>query len=161
MSFLSEEEVYLGAKVILKRAGWQVVAGQPARGTDNLPVVEVKSPDVSEKGSLGSYKPDIIAIREGSTLLVEAKPQHDSSDANKLIAMVSNQGRLALLYQELVARGIVKVEGDPGAHLESFQSGVIGALANSDTVAPRGPLFHIRVRDPWGTGMILPPPAVD
>ena len=40
---LSEEEVYNGAKRILKNNNYTLLAGQPPRGVDHLPVVEIKS----------------------------------------------------------------------------------------------------------------------
>jgi len=40
---MTEDEVYVRAKRLLREQGWDILGGQPPRGTDSLPVIEVKS----------------------------------------------------------------------------------------------------------------------
>jgi len=54
---LSEEEVYNGAKRWLRKNGYIVLAGQPARGVDHLPVIEIKQPTGDKENKL-AYKPE-------------------------------------------------------------------------------------------------------
>ena len=60
---LNEEEVYNGSKQWLIDNGFAVLAGQPARGVDHLPVIEIKE-STGEKGSKFSYKPDLVAYKD-------------------------------------------------------------------------------------------------
>ena len=75
---LSEEEVYNGAKRILTKNNYVLLAGQPPRGVDHLPVVEIKSGTNKEKGSKDSFKPDLVAYKDNILLIIECKPNFNT-----------------------------------------------------------------------------------
>lgn len=155
MPFLSEDAVYVGAKKILKRFGWIVIAGQPPSGTDHFPVVEVKSPLRTGIGSIGAFKPDLVAHREGLTMLVECKPTHSEADARKLRLTLGDRQRVDLLYEEIEQRGLFrrrKIE----IGLEEFAEGLRGALAHSGTAIAQPDLLIISVDSIAGEGRIVP-----
>lgn len=104
---MSETRVYLLTKRYLRGAGWEIVGGQPPNGTDSFPVIEISSPSVTEKGSKGSFKPDLIAVRRSDWVMtiIECKPAYSQPDVQKLAEAILPD-RLKLLYRELNQRGI-------------------------------------------------------
>jgi hypothetical protein len=54
LKMLDENTLYEKVKNYLKTTGWIILGGQPARGTNHLPVIEVK--DSPSRGSKGSKK---------------------------------------------------------------------------------------------------------
>lgn len=119
---MREDLVYVEAKSALKARGWSVIAGQPPRGTDHLPVVEIKDPDRAGKGSGGAYKPDLIVFDGSWLLLGECKSHFDLGDLAKLESVLSSTTRQQALREELRLRNL------PGADVP-----IGGFLANSDT----------------------------
>lgn len=97
---MTEEEVYLGTKNYLIRNGFTILAGQPPRGVDHLPVIEIKE-NSELKGSKLSYKPDLIAYKNNYFIIIECKPQFDFGDYTKLKSVISSTTRLEKLYLEL------------------------------------------------------------
>lgn len=89
---LSESEVYVYSKRFLRNCGWKLIGGEPPGGSDGLPRVEAKHPDVDTKGSEGSKKVDIIAYHDGHVLLLELKSKFDRGDVEKLDELVG-EGR--------------------------------------------------------------------
>lgn len=108
---MREDLVYLLTKEALKTAGWTVVAGQPSSGTDHLPVVEIKEPMREGNGSLGAFKPDLIAWHHPWLAIGECKPKFDEGDVSKLRNILSSQRRLDELRKELALRGLPGAEG--------------------------------------------------
>lgn len=145
---LREDEVYVGAKALLHRLGWTVIAGQPPAGCDHLPVVEVKAPKRDALGSLGAYKPDLVAVRETWLLLVECKPLHDDADAAKLRAVIHSGERRATLLSELHQRRLLGKRG----FSESTSFSLLGALAHSGPVRLQVDLVVLSVLDVSGNG---------
>lgn len=96
---LTEEAVYLGTKNWLKSHGYTVLAGQPARGTDHLPVIEIKSP-TGKKGSKFSYKPDLFAFKDGYFYVIECKPSFNYGDCEKIWDVLQDDIRSNALYEE-------------------------------------------------------------
>lgn len=94
---LSESEIYIRAKTILVENGWTLLGGEPPDGTDNLPRIELKNPHYSGKGSKGSKKVDLIAIKSDRILLLELKRFYSESDIKKLNEIFSDEEwRIAL-----------------------------------------------------------------
>jgi len=88
---LSESEIYVYSKRFLRNCGWKLIGGEPPGGSDGLPRVEAKHPDVDVKGSEGSKKVDIIAYRNGYVLLLELKSTFDRADIEKLDELVGER----------------------------------------------------------------------
>lgn len=108
---MDEGEVYEGAKLLLRRLGWELLAGQPPGGTNSLPVVEVKPGATGLTGSLGSLKPDLIAYKDKVVLVVEAKPRFDAGDEEKLTALLKSEARISALVSELRQRSLLERRG--------------------------------------------------
>ncbi|MEL5900796.1 hypothetical protein AAGC94_22590 [Clostridium sporogenes] len=104
---LSEEEVYIGTKKLLKKNHFYILAGQPARGNDHLPVVEIKSGTNYNKGSKHSYKPDLVAFKNDIFYIIECKPTFDLGDYNKLVEILSSKIRLKMFFTELNQRNLL------------------------------------------------------
>lgn len=147
--------MYVGAKKILQRLGWTVIAGQPPSGSDHLPVVEIKSPLRTGIGSIGSYKPDLIAHREGHSMLVECKPVHSQADARKLRLILKDPERILLLYSEIQQRGLFRRRGFEVSY-KDFARNLRGALAHSGPVIVQQDLVVIAVESLSGKGQLLP-----
>jgi len=95
-----EEEVYLGTKNYFLQHGFSVLAGQPPRGIDHLPVIEIKNP-TGKKGSDMSYKPDLFVFKNNIFYIVECKPSFNLGDYNKLKLILESKVRLYALYTEI------------------------------------------------------------
>jgi hypothetical protein len=157
---MREDGVYLATKRFLKANGWLMLAGQPPNGCDHLPVVEIKAPNRTEKGSKGTYKPDLIAYRKGVLLLVECKPVHDEGDAQKLRGILMDSSRCQELITELVQRNILNRHQIKVA-IDELQSGIRGALAHAGSVLPMVDLVVISLDDRTGCGRFYPPTRGD
>ena len=149
--------MYVGTKSLLKKAGWNMIGGQPPRGSDALPVIEVKSGLATMRGSYGAYKPDLVAHKDGVLLLVECKPGHDLNDIDKLRGLLTDPGRLAALMQELQQRKLLDRCNIP---VGLFPQRVFGALAHGGSLVLLPDLIVIHVHDMFGRGCIYPPTDV-
>jgi hypothetical protein len=103
---MREDEVYVSAKVWFRNNGFAAIAGQPPSGCDNIPTVEIKDLTNREKGSKGSFKPDLIVANIENLIIVECKPLDNSEDEQKLLEVDRSVDRLSQLYKELGQRGI-------------------------------------------------------
>lgn len=153
---LTEGEVYLGAKRILKEHDWRVLAGQPPSGLNHLPAVEIKWEDREGIGSKGALRPDLIAAQEPKLMLVECKPTFHQGDADKLRSILADPVRIDALLGEMSLRGIFQRGGLPAEH-DIWREDVCGALAYSQSVRTQEDLWTILVEDRDGTGELLPP----
>lgn len=141
---MREAQVYLRAKALLLRSGWQVIAGQPPRGTDHLPVVEIKDPTNLAKGSRGAFKPDFIASLDTWLLIGECKPIFDLADVFKLAGILSAPHRIAALAAELRGRRILDKDFVPvgvvahagGPWLEPLPVGQLAFSSEAHIIVP-------------------------
>ncbi len=146
---LSEEEVYTGAKRWLIKNGFLVLAGQPARGVDHLPVIEIKDP-TGDKGSKFSYKPDLVAFKDNLFYIIECKPLFDNGDNLKIQDVLSSSTRLNNFYLELSQYNLLK-RADYTKSFREFSTSVRGVLAYSGMKGPDIPLYHLIVESWTGT----------
>lgn len=111
---MNETLVYILTKRYLRGEGWHIIGGQPPNGTDAFPVIEIADSEVEEKGSRGSFKPDLLAVCPNSWLLViiECKPAFSSEDVEKLVHAVQPR-RISMLDNEIKQRGIFDRLGWP------------------------------------------------
>jgi len=105
---MREDEIYVGTKIWFSNNGFKPLAGQPPNGCDNIPTIEIKEINNRNKGSKGSFKPDLVFGNSSYIILVECKPLDDKKDELKLLEVLSNKDRQQLLYEEIVQRGIFK-----------------------------------------------------
>ena len=109
----SEESIFKYFRLELERLGWVVVAGQAARGSTDLPVVQARIG--SSRGSTGAIKPDLIATRADALLVVEIKPGYSSSDVEKCSRLANSQPLQKYLISELADRNLwqLNLQGNP------------------------------------------------
>jgi hypothetical protein len=107
MKKLNETQVFIAVKSYLLENDWQVVGGQPPSGTDYLPVIEVRDPKFTGKGSKGSYKPDLIAWHDYNLAIIELKPQFNQPDRDKVNEVLKSPERVQSLWESLIQRNIV------------------------------------------------------
>lgn len=94
----TETVVHISARKFLKSDGWILIAGQyPGGSDDELPVLNIVDPNLARdnspdhrRHSLGKFVPDIVAIKNGELLIVEAKPSYSAADKLKLNDLLSN-----------------------------------------------------------------------
>ncbi len=83
---------------------FRILAGQPPRGTDRFPVIEIKDPNSGLKGSKYSFKPDLVVANDEKLFVVECKPSYSQADVSKLIGVSDDSGRRHMLFIELKDR---------------------------------------------------------
>jgi hypothetical protein len=136
---MTEAEVYL-------RTGWTLVGGQPPSGCDHLPVIEIKDPTRTTRGSLGAYKPDLVAVSGCRVLLVECKPQHNDRDVAKLRDVISNTERRHALVQEMLQRGLLERHSICASE-EQLVAGIEGAVAHAGRAESLKDLAVVQIGD--------------
>ena len=104
---MSEDEIYVYTKEWLIDKGYEILGGQPPNGSDDFPVVEIKKERNQDKGSKGSFKPDLIAKNSQEILVVECKPKYDRDDEQKLNQVLANKKRQQLFIEELLQRKLI------------------------------------------------------
>ena len=99
---VDEELLFIKLREALESKGWKVIAGQAARGSTDLPVVQARLS--TDKGSKGAIKPDIVATRTGSLMTVELKPSFDRRDVAKCNLLMNSPELIQSLLMDLVSR---------------------------------------------------------
>ena len=88
-----ETFVHVAIRNYLKLQGWSLLAGQyPGGSDDELHVFNVfdpllakdESPD-HRRHSFGKLVPDLIAFKDDTLLIIEAKPEYSASDKDCLL----------------------------------------------------------------------------
>ena len=90
---MNEDEVYIGTKNWFKKNGFIPIAGQPPSGSDSIPKIEIKNSFYKDKGSKGSFTPDLLCISKSYFFIIECKPQHSEKDKEKLIEIINRFSR--------------------------------------------------------------------
>lgn len=142
---LTEEEVYNGAKRWLRKNGFQVIAGQPARGVDHLPVIEIKQPS-GDKGSRDAYKPDLVAYKDEVFYIIECKPSFDYGDLEKVNDVLSSTERKKNFFIELSQYQLL-MRVHYNKSFDVFCDSVEGVLAYSGETGPECNLHKLIVHD--------------
>lgn len=88
---VDEEQVFQSIRMALEARGWSILAGQAARGSTDLPVVQARVG--TTKGSKGAFKPDLVVSKAGYLLVLELKPRFSQADVAKC-ATLANCDRL-------------------------------------------------------------------
>lgn len=148
---LDEERVYAGTKRFLRNNDFLVLAGQPPRGVDHIPVIEIKDPNFVDKGSKNAYKPDLVAFKNNKFFIIECKPQYDLGDYNKLKSILYSDDRLHAFYNELTQRGLLR-KNNINLSYEYFKSNIFGVLSYSSDVTTND-LYYIKVNN-WIKGNV-------
>lgn len=94
-----ETFVHVAIRNYLKLNGWILIAGQyPGGSDDELHVLNIfdpilardESPD-HRRHSFGKLVPDLIAYKDKTLLIIEAKPEYSISDKDKLKYLLSDR----------------------------------------------------------------------
>ena len=139
--FTEEEEVYLRFKEKMRNEGWNLICGDPPKGTENNPVLEIKPKEV--KGSKNSIKPDAFFERENELLIMEFKPYHDDGDQDKLISLLTERRLTAALSAAINEKS--NITGQLKYPIEDYSFSC--ALVNRDNKKPDPRLIHYRMGD--------------
>lgn len=135
---LTEYQVTYACKEWLLTNQWDVIAYNPpgSQGTFTIPNPGKSG---SFRGQSGSESPDIVAVRGNYVLVVEAKPKKDSSDIQKLRALMDDSAKMDI-FDELVRKVCIANEIAVPDNLE-----FLWATATPDTPSGESWLGHIQV----------------
>lgn len=96
---ITESYVHVAMREFLKKEGWLLIAGEYPNGSDDeLNVLSISDPTVARdhspdprRHSRGEIVPDLVAYKNGTILIVEAKPKYSLDDKYKLIDLLSTK----------------------------------------------------------------------
>ena len=106
IGFTKEEEIYLKFKDKMLREGWILVAGEPPKGTENRPVLEIKPKKT--KGSKNSIKPDAVFLKTNELLIVEFKDEFSKEDETRMINLIESKSLKDSLREAIKEKGNIK-----------------------------------------------------
>lgn len=136
---LNETQIYIALKEYLSDNYWQILGGEPPGGTDHLPVIELKDPINSEKGSKGSKKVDLICFKESYFLLLELKPRYSFSDVSKLNGITSKQEWREAFLKALEDKKVLPLELTGDRSLYTKDSSYLIKAVGYNEHQPLGP----------------------
>lgn len=105
---LNENKVFQYSKEILENNNYQIIAEDPPSGSGFLPFLEIKEISNIEKGSEGSYKPDIVAANKDEIIVVECKGKFAQTDVEKLIEIKFDENRNLQLYKQFIEKKLLE-----------------------------------------------------
>jgi hypothetical protein len=138
----SESEIYLEAKNCLKLQKWTILGGQPPKGSDHLPIIEIKMEVGRKRGSEDAFKPDLVCIKNSRILIVELKPRYDIGDHEKLMSFLDSQERIRNLMSELYLRKLI--HESQALENQFLINGCLGFSGNSPAIDP---LWRLKVEE--------------
>ena len=150
---MSEDEIYIYTKEWLIAKGYDILGGQPPNGSDDIPVVEIKKEKNQNKGSKGSFKPDLVAKDSKEILVVECKPKYDKDDEEKLNQVLINKKRQQLFVEELLQRRLIN-ESEKNLKIKF-------CLANNSKTAPLQTINNIFISDNSKECLVIRPTNAD
>jgi len=106
IGFTKEEEIYLRFKDKMLRDGWTLLAGEPPKGTENRPVLEIKPKKI--KGSKNSIKPDSVFLKNNELLIVEFKEKFSKEDETRMINLKENESLKNSLWEAIKEKSNIK-----------------------------------------------------
>lgn len=120
---MNEEQIYIFSKIWFKKNDFIVLGGQPPSGSDSIPVIEIKNINNLQKGSKGSYKPDLVLQNKNNIIIVECKPFFSKSDNEKLNNIIFDDSRKELFFIELKQKKLFKfgLENDLNKFIQSLR----------------------------------------
>lgn len=150
---MSEDEIYIYTKEWLIAKGYDILGGQPPNGSDDIPVVEIKKEKNQNKGSKGSFKPDLVAKDSKEILVVECKPKYNKDDEEKLNQVLINKKRQQLFVEELLQRRLIN-ESEKNLKIKF-------CLANNSKTAPLQTINNIFISDNSKECLVIRPTNAD
>jgi len=101
-----EDLIYILTKKFFLKKNFTLIAGQPPSGSDNLPVIEIKT-NKKEKGSKDSYIPDLVVMNYDYVVIIECKPRFNQGDIDKIDEIDNNELRIKNFYNEIISRNLL------------------------------------------------------
>lgn len=149
----NESSVHVSMREFLRARGWRLIAGEFPGGSDHeLYPLNVVDPAVARDGSpdprrhsKGELIPDLVALRERSLLVVEAKPVYSEQDRIKLeTLLVERRDHFVLALERFAAeRGFPQLL--PVASLTFHAALAFPAAVKAP--APAADMSYLRVID--------------
>lgn len=103
---MREDLIYILTKKFFINKKFTLLAGQPPGGSDNLPIIEIKT-NKKEKGSKDSFIPDLVAINYNYIVIIECKPRFNQGDKDKIDEIDNNELRIKNFYNEILSRNLL------------------------------------------------------
>ena len=103
---MREDLIYILTKKFFLKKKFTLIAGQPPSGSDNLPVIEIKT-NKKEKGSKDSYIPDLVVMNYDYVVIIECKPRFNQGDIDKIDEIDNNELRIKNFYNEIISRNLL------------------------------------------------------
>jgi len=103
---MREDLIYILTKKFFLKKNFTLIAGQPPSGSDNLPVLEIKT-NKKEKGSKDSYIPDLVVMNYDYVVIIECKPRFNQGDIDKIDEIDNNELRIKNFYNEIISRNLL------------------------------------------------------
>jgi hypothetical protein len=103
---MREDLIYILTKKFFLKKNFTLIAGQPPSGSDNLPVIEIKT-NKKEKGSKDSYIPDLVVMNYDYVVIIECKPRFNQGDIDKIDEIDNNELRIKNFYNEIRSRNLL------------------------------------------------------
>jgi len=156
---MKEDEVYIATKKWFIKKKFIPIAGQPPNGCDNIPSIEIKDPYNKNKGSKGSYKPDLVFVNSDYLILVECKPNDNLNDEIKLIEIDLDDERKKLLYLEILNRQLFQKKKLEVAFLDlnTMKKKLRYCLAHNGKARKMEKVFSLIITSHEGDGQIIQP----
>jgi len=156
---MKEDEIYIYTKEWLIYNEYEIIAGQPPNGSDNIPVIEIKDNKYSSKGSKGSYKPDLIGMNGNNILVIECKPKYDQDDEKKLLSIMFDNSRIELLFKELHQRNIFSNSKycKQFSNLNYFKKVIKFCLSNSSSNIKMREIYNLKVTNKPSKSILTTP----
>lgn len=88
---MTQSEIYYYLKQYLKDRKWNLLAGEPPDGSNDLIRMEIRDESFRGKGSKGSYKIDLVALKQRALLLIENSRMFEFKDVAKLNHIVNEK----------------------------------------------------------------------
>jgi len=156
---MNEEEVYIGTKNWFKKNGFIPIAGQPPNGSDSIPKIEIKDSFFREKGSKGSFTPDLLCISKSYFFIIECKPKHSGKDKEKLIEIINSSNRRKLLYKDLLERKIFQKRNlvENFLSLDQFNKKIRYVLSHNGDPKLMKNIITLTIQSRLGEGIIHQP----
>jgi|LakMenE18May11ns_1017448.scaffolds.fasta_scaffold9929295_3 hypothetical protein len=156
---MKEDEIYIATKNWFKKKNFFSLAGQPPNGCDSIPSIEIKDFYNFDKGSKGSYKPDLVFANKNYLILVECKPLDNINDEIKLNEIDSSENRKKLLYKEILNRRLFERKNLEESFLDfdTIKKKLRYCLAHSGKPRRMEKVFSLVVSSLHGEGNIIQP----
>ncbi len=156
---MKEDAVYVAAKRWFASKGFIALAGQPPAGCDNIPVIEIKTEGVRQKGSAGAYKPDLLLANALQLVVAECKPEHSDGDILKLLDVADSESRKILLFQEIEQRGLLRRAGLSSSfqNYESFSAKLRFCVCHAGPPVTTERVGVLTFHPSYGSGKFFPP----